>query len=116
MFAATSSSGKATTGRVAGFVGAMMLAAAQVPAATATPDITVRYADLDLTTATGAEQLYERIHRAALEVCPSVSFMEVQRHAAAERCLNEVVAHAVNSIASPRLAAVYAAHTHHGAA
>ncbi|HEV2703803.1 MAG TPA: UrcA family protein [Steroidobacteraceae bacterium] len=99
-------------GIVAGFMGLVVLAAAQAPAATG--DVAVRYSDLDIHTAAGAEKLYERIRQAAAEVCPAVSFEELQRHAVAVRCQEAAVAQAVNSVASPQLAAVYAAKTHHG--
>jgi UrcA family protein len=102
-------------GIVAGLMGIMVLAAAQVPAAVPFGDLTVNYADLDISTAAGAEKLYERIRSAAAQVCPRVDFMQTQRHAAAVRCQNAAVAHAVNSVASPQLAAVHAARTHHGA-
>jgi UrcA family protein len=102
-------------GIVAGLMGFMVLAAAQAPAAERYGDFKVTYADLDISTPAGAEKLYERIRSAAAQVCPQVDFMETQRHAAAVRCENAAVAQAVNSIASPQLAAVYAARSHHGA-
>jgi UrcA family protein len=116
MFTAISrSSSGYRAGIVAGLMGVMVLAAAQAPAAIPGGDVAVNYADLDISTTAGAEKLYERIRKAAAQVCPQVDTMELQRHAAAARCENAAVAHAVNSIASPQLAAVYAARTHHGA-
>ncbi|MGC1458841.1 MAG: UrcA family protein [Steroidobacteraceae bacterium] len=115
MFTASSrSSSGYRAGIVAGLMGVMVLAAARAPAAVA-DEVAVKYADLDISTTAGAEKLYERIRKAAAQVCPQVDVMELQRHAAAARCENAVVAHAVNSIASPQLAAVYAARTHRGA-
>ncbi len=99
---------------VAGLMAVMVLAAAPAPAAMPGGDLAVSYADLDISSTAGAEKLYERIRKAAAQVCPQVDFRETVRHAAAVRCLNAAVAHAVNSIASPQLAAVYAARTHHG--
>ncbi len=96
----------------AGLMGVMVLAAARAPAAPLGGDVAVNYADLDISTTAGAEKLYERIRQAAAQVCPSVDFIEVQRHAMAERCQNAAVAQAVSRIASPQLAAVYAARTH----
>jgi UrcA family protein len=102
-------------GIVAGLMGFMALAGAQAPAQTLGADVVVKYADLDITTAVGAEQLYERIRRAALQVCPRVESIEVERYRSYLHCEDAVVAHAVSSIASPQLAAIYAARTHHGA-
>jgi UrcA family protein len=79
----------------------------------AEPSVVVSYADLDLGTRLGAEKLYERIEQAAAQLCPRVAFQELPRYAASLRCRNEVVAHAVSSINSAQLAAVYALHTHH---
>jgi UrcA family protein len=78
------------------------------------PDVTVRYADLDITTSAGAESLYERIQQAAARVCPA-SDRTLVRQMAAERCRNEVVAQAVDSLSNPRLTAIYAARMHHAA-
>lgn len=112
MFAVNKSSRGYRAGIVAGLMGVMVLATASAQAAAPAGDLTVGYADLDISTPAGAEKLYERIRRAASQVCPQVNFVEIQRHAAAARCVNAAVAHAVNSIASPQLAAVYAARTH----
>lgn len=76
------------------------------------PAVVVNYADLDLNTPLGAEKLYARIEQAAAQLCPQVPFQELQRHEFALRCRNDVVAHTVNSINSPQLAAVYASRTH----
>jgi UrcA family protein len=76
------------------------------------PAVVVKYADLDIRTPRGAEQLYERIAHAAVQLCPQADFQEIQRYAVAVRCRNEVVAQAVNRINSPQLAAVYASRTH----
>lgn len=112
MFAAIKSSRGHPAAIVAGLMGVMVLASASAPAAVPGGDLMVRYADLDIGTTAGAEKLYERIRVAAAQVCPQVNYEEIQRHAAAVRCVNAAVAHAVNSIASPQLAAVYAARTH----
>jgi UrcA family protein len=79
------------------------------------PAVVVNYADLDITTPRGAEQLYGRIEQAAVQLCPQVDFLEIQRYAAAVRCRNDVVARAVSRINSPQLAAVFASRTHHAA-
>jgi UrcA family protein len=77
------------------------------------PAVIVNYADLDISTPPGAEQLYERIEHAAARLCPQVDFQELQRYAASLRCRNDVVAHAVSRINSPQLAAVFASRIHH---
>jgi UrcA family protein len=116
MLAANSNGGhRYRSGLVAGLMGLMVLAAAQAPAATFDSGVVVKYADLDINTAAGAEQLYARIRQAATEVCPQVSFIEISRYLASQRCQEEVVAHAVGSIGNPQLAAVHASRTHHGA-
>ncbi len=110
-FSRSSSRSGYRAGIVAGLMGVMVLAAARAPAAMP-GDVAVNYADLDISTTAGAEKLYERIRLAAEQVCPAVDFMDLQRHRVAVRCLNEAVAHAVNSIASPQLAAIHAARSH----
>ena len=100
-------------GIVAGFMGFMILAATQASAQTVGPDVVVRYADLNISTAAGAEKLYERIRLAAAEVCPPANRFDVVRYRMYLSCQDAAVAHAVGSISSPQLAAVYAARTHH---
>jgi UrcA family protein len=93
----------------------MVLATATASAAQVVgPDVLVRYADLDITTVAGAEKLYERIQQAAAQVCPAPNSPLASAHVALVRCRNEVVAHAVSSVGSPQVTAVFAARTHHG--
>ena len=116
MFAAISKgSPRYRSGLVAGLMGFMVLGATQVPAAALNTDVVVKYADLDISTTAGAEKLYERIRQAAAQVCPQVSAIEISRHLAAQRCQEALVAHAVDSIGNPQLAAIYASRLHHGA-
>jgi UrcA family protein len=116
MFAAISKvRSRYPTGIAAGLMGFMVLAAGQAPAATPGTDIVVRYADLDINTAAGAEKLYARIRHAATQVCPEVSSIEIARHQASQRCQDAAVAHAVGSVGSAQLAAIYATRSHHGA-
>jgi|HubBroStandDraft_1064217.scaffolds.fasta_scaffold315551_2 UrcA family protein len=102
-------------GIVAGLMGFMVLAAAQAPAATFDTEVVVKYGDLDINSAAGAEKLYERLRQAAAQVCPQVSSLDLPSHQAGLRCLDAVVAHAVSSVGSAQLAAVYASRTHHSA-
>jgi UrcA family protein len=92
----------------------MVLTAATASAAQVVgPDVLVRYSDLDIATVAGAEKLYERILQAAAQVCPAPDSPSLSAHAALLRCRNEVVEHAVSSVGSPQVTAVFAARTHH---
>jgi UrcA family protein len=104
-------------GIAAAVMGLMVLAAAAAPASAEQrvgADVAVHYADLDITTVAGAEALYERIQQAAAHVCPLADNQLLVERTAAMRCRNEVVAHAVSSVSSPQVTAVFAARTHHG--
>jgi UrcA family protein len=92
-------------------MGLMLLggAATQIAAAAVTAeDVVVRFGDLDLATKADAEKLYTRIEFAAQQVCRQVDPVEMQRHEAATRCMEQVMAQAVSRVSSPQLAAVYA--------
>ncbi len=100
----------------AGLAGLAMLGTAALPAAAAEDalsQVAVRYQDLNLNTADGAERLYARIEQAAARVCPAPASYELMRYTVTVRCRREAVARAVSSISSPQLAAVYAARAHH---
>ena len=84
------------------------------PARFVGPDVAVGYADLDITTQAGAETLYERIQQAAARVCPPADSKMLTQYVAVMRCRNTVVEHAVSSLSSPQVTAVYAARVHHG--
>jgi UrcA family protein len=99
----------------AGVLGLMALGAASAQASAAAPEqVAVQYADLDINTPAGAETLYARIQAAAREICARGDERLLTQRANAARCMNIVVAHAVASVSSPKLAAVYAERTHHG--
>lgn len=103
-------------GVAAGVVGCMVLGAAAAQASPVWfvgPDVAVGYADLDIKTVAGAEKLYERIQQAAARVCPAANSRLLTQYAAVMRCRNTVVEHAVTSVSSPQVTAVYAARTHH---
>lgn len=109
---------KVKAGVAAGVLGFIVLGAAAAQASPAWyvgPDVAVAYADLDITSAAGAEKLYERIQQAAARVCPARDTRLLTEYAAVMRCRNTVVEHAVNSVSSPQVTAVFAARTHHGA-
>lgn len=86
---------------------------ASAPAMSATPagqapQVTVNYADLNLSTDAGARTLHARIERAARRVCVDNGTRGVEALARQRRCEASAVDAAVASIDSPRLAAVHA--------
>ncbi len=62
---------------------------------------TVRFGDLDLSTAIGAERLYERIAAAARIVCRGAAL------AAVRECRSRAVDDAVRTVGSPLLSSVH---------
>jgi UrcA family protein len=106
-----------TAGVAAAVMGLLILGTAAMPLSAAQligPDVTVRYADLNISTQAGAEKLYERIRHAAAQVCPMAQLRPLAEHAAATRCRNEVVAQAVSSVRSSQLTAIYTARARRG--
>jgi UrcA family protein len=63
---------------------------------------TVKFADLDLSTAAGAEALFGRIHRAALHVCNEPGELAVT-----VACMNDTERKAIKNVNSPLLTAFY---------
>jgi UrcA family protein len=53
------------------------------------PQVTVRYNDLNLTSASGAATLKRRIQRAAEAVCGDLSFRELQLSMQYRECVND---------------------------
>jgi len=70
------------------------------------PSVTVRYADLDLSTSAGANELYQRIQAAAKQVCgpPGADLIE---QTGWRRCYRMAVGDAVRKVNSPLLIAVH---------
>ena len=62
---------------------------------------TVKFADLDISTAAGAEALYERIKRAASVVCRDAGLSLVVE------CQTKAIADAVSGVGSPLLSSVH---------
>jgi UrcA family protein len=92
---------------------ALSLGIASVSTAAGSQDerqITVRYSDLDASTAQGAKLLYGRIHAAAEKTCEQLFdsdyFSMMHRHA----CVNNAIEGAVKQVAKPALTAVYNSH------
>ena len=84
------------------------------PSSDAAPTVTVRYADLDLTTTAGANTLYRRIADAASVVCPDPRSRSLGDIAARERCERDAIAQAVSEVKNTQLALVHAAHASRG--
>ena len=73
------------------------------------PSVTVRYADLNLSTEAGAKALYQRIAYAAKQVCPVADIRDLSRLVIARACQQAAIEGAVSSVNSPLLAANHAA-------
>ena len=84
------------------------------PASVTTSAITVRYSDLDLTSAQGTQVLYKRIVTAANQLCSEGGVRDLKRLAAAQTCAEQAVARAVAGVHSPRLVALYSARANRG--
>lgn len=83
------------------------------PRSDSPPSVTVRYGDLDLSTAAGADVLYRRISGAARQVCPDVYSRDMNTATAGKRCQATAIATAVQRLDNPQLALVHASHTSH---
>ena len=66
--------------------------------------ITVKYADLDIASPSGALVLYERIRAAAQSAC---NYFWFKTDADEARCLQNTIAKAVTKVNQPALSAVY---------
>jgi UrcA family protein len=89
---------------------AALLAVLSLPSLSADlvgPDITVRYADLDLDRAPGAARLLKRIEAAAARVCARLDHGDLASRAHAQACRREVSADAVYKVNHPMLLAAY---------
>lgn len=68
--------------------------------------ITVKFADLDISTPEGAAALYSRIRTAARNVCPQPD----DPWRTSDSCVHEAIADAVTKVNQPMLFAVYNEH------
>ena len=66
--------------------------------------ITVKFADLDIASPSGARVLYERIRAAAQSAC---SYFWFKTDADEARCLQNTIAKAVTKVNQPALSAIY---------
>jgi UrcA family protein len=78
------------------------------PASFGPAQVTVSYADLDITRVAGAETLYRRIVAAAARVCPQSNPKALRRNAAMELCAKQALARAVVKVDSAALSRYYA--------
>ena len=88
--------------------------AGAVSAATATDDvprIVVKYDLASLSDEGGARALYQRIARAAAQVCPIENQRDLRQVQLGRECREQSIARAVHQINNPRLAEVYSSHS-----
>jgi len=76
---------------------------------TSPPQVTVKYADLDVSTSQGAEALYSRIHQAANDVCWHMYDTTAAYKLHQDACMKKVIADAVAKVNQPSLSDVFAA-------
>ena len=89
---------------------AVVAAALATPAMTGNavgPDVTVRYADLDVDSAQGAAMLLKRIERAAGHICAALDHGDLASRANRDSCSNKLTADTVAKVNRPALAAAY---------
>jgi UrcA family protein len=72
---------------------------------------TVKFADLDITKAPGAQVLFNRIRRGAEQVCAPLESRELSMRASWTACIDKAISDAVATIHQPALFAVYSAQT-----
>ena len=85
--------------------GALALSFSAVAAAdSGAVKVTVKFADLNISSPSGARVLYERIRSAAQSAC---AFYWFHTDADEARCLHDAIANAVTKINQPALSAVY---------
>jgi UrcA family protein len=97
-----------------GVIGAVASAHANTADTADVPAVTVRYADLNLSTEQGSLVLYGRIVAAARQVCEIDDIRDLRALHLAKACREEAIARAVRDVNSPMLASVYAARLRHG--
>jgi UrcA family protein len=90
---------------VTGIFGALASSISAVsPADPSSASITVKYADLNLASPSGALVLYERIRAAAQSAC---NYFWFKTDADEARCVQNTIANAVTKVNQPALSAVY---------
>jgi len=90
------------------------VSALQAEQAVELPTVTVRYADLNLNTSAGAEQLYARLRSAARRVCNVAEAHALGDAMKAKECYRQVLGVAVNNVKSPMVDALHRAKSTRG--
>ena len=106
------SRGAAALLALAASFGALSSASAATPDNSG-PSVTVRYADLNLSTDAGSRALYHRIAHAAKLVCPTDDIRDLSRLFIARACQEAAIERAVLLVNNPQLAAAHAAAVRH---
>jgi UrcA family protein len=70
------------------------------------PTVGVVYTGMDLSTNTGATQLYQRLKHAARQVCSKLESRDLSRRAQWQRCYDKALADAVTQVDKPLLTAL----------
>jgi UrcA family protein len=73
------------------------------------PFVSVHFADLDLSSAAGAQVLYQRLRGAAKSVCGPLDDRNVSRHMAFDACVKAAIGGAVAKVDQPLVTAYYKA-------
>jgi UrcA family protein len=71
------------------------------------PQVHVSYADLNLNTAAGADALYQRIRKAASNVCALPVERDLGHVSQTKACTARVIAEAVEALDNPAVSRVY---------
>ena len=71
------------------------------------PDVTVRYQDLDLNTASGASKLLKRIRHAAAKVCEPINQDTYVTKKKRDECVSQLTAETVAKVNRPMLLAAH---------
>jgi len=87
--------------------GSLGVAAETVESGVNIANVTVRYADLDLNTPAGVEELYARLRAASRSVCNVDERRSLAEAMAAKNCYRQVLGAAVDDAKLPTLAALH---------
>jgi UrcA family protein len=92
-----------------GFIAASGMATPLLAASPADAlSVSVKYSDLDLSSANGVDRLYRRIESAAREVCPDIYSRDLGIASAGRHCEAEAISAAVSRVNNAKLALVHA--------
>ncbi len=75
----------------------------------APPALTVHYSDLNLDSPAGAAVLYQRIRRAAEQVCGKADSRRLDAMVAAQNCMDKAIAASVSAVGNAQLTSQYLA-------